>query len=108
MYADKITHSMKIAIDETTRRRNIQEKYNVENGITPMTIKKQVRDVAHATLPVEDEEVKKVVKNNKKLSKEEKETLIKKLEKEMKEAAKALDFERAAELRDQIVELSGK
>src|SRR5699024_338993 len=104
MYADKMTDSMQKAIDETNRRRGIQKEYNTEHGIIPKTITKEVRDlisiskVAEVAADYED-------KGLEDLSKEEKETLLLKLEKEMKDAAKALDFEKAATLRDTILEL---
>ncbi|MFY3791529.1 excinuclease ABC subunit UvrB [Ureibacillus sp. MALMAid1270] len=106
LYADKITDSMKKAIDETKRRRAIQEEYNKQHGITPQTIQKKIPDLIRATQAAEEEEtyVTKVTKG-KKLTKAELEKLINSLETEMKEAAKALDFERAAELRDTIFEL---
>ncbi|BDH60855.1 UvrABC system protein B [Lysinibacillus sp. PLM2] len=106
MYADNMTDSMKKAIDETKRRRSIQEAYNKEHGITPKTIQKKIPDLIRATQAAEEEEtyVTKVTKG-KKLTKSEIKALIAKLELEMKEAAKALDFERAAELRDTIFEL---
>ncbi|MGE7664252.1 excinuclease ABC subunit UvrB [Ureibacillus composti] len=106
MYADNMTDSMKKAIDETKRRRTIQEAYNKEHGITPKTIQKKIPDLIRATQAAEEEEtyVTKVTKG-KKLTKSELEKLIASLEVEMKEAAKALDFERAAELRDTIFEL---
>ncbi len=106
LYADNMTDSMKKAIDETKRRRAIQEAYNKEHGITPKTIQKKIPDLIRATQAAEEEEtyVTKVTKG-KKLSKDEIEKLIASLENEMKEAAKALDFERAAELRDTIFEL---
>ncbi|TCS74183.1 excinuclease ABC subunit B [Effusibacillus lacus] len=106
MYADTITKSMKVAIDETNRRRSIQEAYNKEHGITPQTVRKAVRDVIEATKAAETKTEYNVKKNVDKMSKKEREQLIKTLEKEMKEAAKALQFERAAELRDIILELS--
>lgn len=106
MYADRMTDSMTKAIDETTRRRDIQIAYNEEHGITPTTINKEIRDVIRATQSA-DEAVSYIEKvtQGKKLTKDEKETLLLTLEKEMKDAAKALDFERAAELRDTILEL---
>ena len=108
MYADKITKSMDIAINETKRRRSIQEEYNEKHGITPMTIQKEIRDVIRATQVAEDEEQYKPSSKYKKLSKKEKEKVIKEMEKEMKEAAKALNFERAAELRDLVLELKAE
>ncbi|WP_432360606.1 excinuclease ABC subunit UvrB [Sporosarcina sp. UB5] len=109
MYADRYTDSMKKAIDETSRRREIQMAYNEKHGITPTTIKKEVRDVIRATQVVEEDlsALEKVTKG-KALSKEDKVKLLATLEKEMKEAAKALDFERAAELRDTILELKAE
>lgn len=100
LYADKVTGSMQRAIDETARRREIQEKYNEEHDIIPMTIRKDVRDVIRATEVVEKEAM-----YDKKMSRKDKEKLMQKLEKEMKEAAKALDFETAATLRDAMLEL---
>ncbi|KXH79287.1 excinuclease ABC subunit UvrB [Sporosarcina sp. HYO08] len=109
MYADRMTDSMKIALEETKRRRAIQIAYNEKHGIIPKTITKKVRDVIRATHAT-DETVSYVdqVTQGKKLSKEEKATLLVSLEKEMKDAAKALDFERAAELRDTILELKAE
>lgn len=109
MYADRYTDSMKKAIDETTRRREIQQAYNEKHGITPTTIKKEIRDVIRATQVAEEDisALEKVTKG-KKLSKDDKVKLLATLEKEMKEAAKALDFERAAELRDTILELKAE
>ena len=98
MYADKITDSMKEAIEETSRRRSIQEKYNKEHGIIPQTINKQIRDVVSNV----DTESK---KSNKKLSKKELEKNMELIEQEMREAAKNLDFERAMELRDILFEM---
>ncbi len=109
MYADRYTDSMKKAIDETARRREIQIAYNEKHGITPTTIKKEVRDVIRATQVAEDEiSVLEKVTKGKKLSKDDRVKLLATLEKEMKEAAKALDFERAAELRDTILELKAE
>lgn len=106
MYADHVTDSMKKAIDETKRRRALQMAYNEEHGIKPQTIIKKIPDVIRATQVAEEEEsyVTKATKG-KKLTKAEREQLVASLEVEMKEAAKALDFERAAELRDTIFEL---
>ena len=106
MYADNMTDSMKKALDETKRRRTIQEAYNKERGITPQTIQKKIPELIRATQAAEEEEtyVTKVMKG-KKMTKSEIEKLVASLELEMKEAAKALDFERAAELRDTIFEL---
>lgn len=109
MYADKITDSMQKAIEETKRRRSIQEAYNEKHGIVPQTIVKKIPEVIRATQAAEEEEsnVAKLLKG-KKLSKVDKEQLIKNLEVEMREAAKALDFERAADLRDTIFELKAE
>ncbi|RDW15684.1 excinuclease ABC subunit UvrB [Oceanobacillus chungangensis] len=106
MYADKITNSMQLAMDETNRRREIQMAYNEKHHITPKTIKKEIRDVIQATIAAEEQtEYESSTKKLTNLSKKEKEKLIKQMEKEMKEAAKSLDFEKAAELRDIIFEL---
>jgi excinuclease ABC subunit B len=108
MYADTITKSMEIAINETKRRRAIQEAYNKEHGIVPQTVKKEIRDVIRATYAAEEQETYETKKDYSKLTKKEREKLIADLEQEMKEAAKALDFERAAELRDLILELKAE
>ncbi|MGE7979694.1 excinuclease ABC subunit UvrB [Psychrobacillus sp. NPDC093200] len=106
MYADKMTDSMKKAIDETKRRRTIQMEYNEKHGITPKTIVKKIREVIRASQVAEEEEsYAQQLTSGKVLTKEEKGKLLEKLEKEMKDAAKALNFERAAELRDAILEL---
>ncbi|AXI09998.1 excinuclease ABC subunit B [Oceanobacillus zhaokaii] len=106
MYADKITNSMQLAIDETNRRREIQMAYNEKHHITPKTIKKEIRDVIQATIAAEEQtEYESPTKKLTNLSKKEKEKVINQMEKEMKEAAKSLDFEKAAELRDIIFEL---
>lgn len=102
MYADNITRSMDRAIKETNRRREIQEQYNEEHGITPKTILKEVRDVIEATKVAEETVEYKV---EEKMSKKEKEKLIKKYTEEMMDAAKNLQFERAAQLRDMIEKL---
>ncbi|MDZ5608335.1 excinuclease ABC subunit B [Bacillus pseudomycoides] len=107
MYADRITRSMGIAIEETKRRRQKQEAYNEEHGITPKTIQKEVRDVIRATTAAEETEVYETTPT-KKMTKKEREKTIAKMEAEMKEAAKALDFERAAELRDLLLELKAE
>ena len=98
MYADKISDAMDKAIKETKRRREIQEKYNLDNNIVPTTIKKEIRDLISNNKQVED-------KSSTQLTKKEREELIIKVESEMKEAAKSLDFERATELRDILFEL---
>ncbi|MEH7342667.1 excinuclease ABC subunit UvrB [Bacillus sp. JJ1532] len=108
MYADKMTNSMELAISETKRRRSIQEEYNQKHGITPQTIQKEIRDVIRATIAAEDQEEYKVSAKIGKLNKKEREKLIQVMEKEMKEEAKALNFERAAELRDLILELKAE
>ncbi|WP_017153397.1 excinuclease ABC subunit B [Bacillus bingmayongensis] len=107
MYADRITRSMGIAIEETKRRRQKQEAYNEEHGITPKTIQKEVRDVIRATTAAEETEVYETTPT-KKMTKKEREKTIAKMEAQMKEAAKALDFERAAELRDLLLELKAE
>ena len=104
MYADKITQSMKIAIDETNRRREIQKAYNEEHGITPTTIRKAVRDRISITKEA-IETVDKLEKDPESMSVKEIEKLIAKLTKEMQKAAAELNFEAAAELRDQMMVL---
>ncbi|OZU88776.1 excinuclease ABC subunit B [Virgibacillus indicus] len=109
MYADRVTDSMQKAIDETTRRREIQTEYNKKHNITPVTIKKEVRDVIRATVAAEEqEEYESKSTKITKLKGKEKEKVIEQMEKEMKDAAKALDFEKAAELRDIIHELKAE
>lgn len=108
MYADKITDSMEKAINETKRRRQLQEKYNEEHGIIPQTIKKEIRDDIAITKPVDEKEETEEVIDYSKLSTDEKQKLIEKFEVEMNEAAKALDFERAATLRDLVIDLKGE
>lgn len=106
MYADKMTDSMSKAINETNRRRSIQIQYNIDHGIVPKTIIKPVHEVMHSK---ETQEMATAyMKKKNKLGKKDKVKLLESLEKEMKEAAKALDFERAAELRDMIIELRGE
>ncbi len=102
MYADTVTGSMSRAIKETERRRKIQMAYNEANGIVPTTIKKDVRDIINIT---SKNDAEKAAKNKKKLTKDEKKAMIEKLTAEMKAAAKELDFERAAFLRDTIAKL---
>lgn len=104
MYADTITKSMQKAIDETDRRRKIQEDYNRENGITPQTVKKNIREKIEATHAAEEVDVF-YSGSAAELTVGERKELIAKLEKEMKDCAKNLQFERAAELRDRILEL---
>ncbi|MDD5793699.1 MAG: excinuclease ABC subunit UvrB [Clostridiales bacterium] len=105
MYADTITGSMDRAIKETKRRRKIQDEYNKAHNITPKTIFKEVRDVIEATKEIKDKDVIDEELPNEELTLQEREKLIKKYTKEMKEAAKNLQFERAAELRDLIEEM---
>ena len=102
MYADKITDSMKIAIDETNRRRSIQEKYNKDNNITPRSIVKQISEVISSK---ETKEMAKKYSKKHKHSKAEREKMMASIEKEMRQAAKELNFERAAQLRDILYEL---
>ena len=102
MYADKITESMQIAIDETNRRRYIQEKYNEENNVTPKSIVKELNEVIHSK---ETLEMSKKYRQKNKHTKAEKEKMMASIEAEMKQAAKQLNFERAAELRDILYEL---
>ena len=104
MYADRVTNSMQRAIGETDRRRAVQEAYNVEHGITPTSIQKKVRELIQTT-KVAESPVPYEAKQLKKLSKKETLALVAKLEKDMRTAAKNLEFERAAELRDMIFEL---
>ncbi|BAU26601.1 excinuclease ABC subunit B [Aneurinibacillus soli] len=108
MYADKITQSIEKALDETSRRRKRQIAYNEEHGITPQTIQKAVRDVIEATKVAEQEEEYLPQKMYSKLSKKERKEVVARMEDEMKEAARALNFERAAELRDLILELKAE
>ncbi len=103
MYADTVTDSMRKAIDETNRRRSIQKAFNEEHHIVPQTILKPVHEVMHSK---ETQEMSaSYLKKKNKMGKKEKEKLLSNLEKEMKQAAKDLDFERAAELRDMLFEL---
>ena len=104
MYADVMTDSMRIAIEETQRRREIQEEYNKEHGITPQTIKKAVRDLISISKEIAKEE-KKLEKDPESMGREELEKLIGEVQKQMKKAAADLNFEAAAELRDRMVEL---
>ncbi len=104
MYASKITRSMKEAIDETSRRRSIQEAYNKEHNIIPRTIIKEIR----LPLKVIDDSLQIKAKNTKKLTRSEKDKMIKDVEKEMRQAAKNYDFEKAATLRDILFELKNE
>ncbi len=105
MYADRMTGSMERAISETYRRRKIQEEYNRVHGITPTTIKKDIQEAVHGKET--QEMTARYIQKKSKINKKEKQELIANLEKEMKDAAKVLDFERAAELRDILIELKG-
>jgi excinuclease ABC subunit B len=105
MYGDKMTDSMHKAITETERRRKIQIAFNEEHGITPQTIRKKVRDVIEATKTAESKEGYDISKSVEKMSKKDRHSVIQRLEAEMKDAAKNLQFERAAELRDALLEL---
>ncbi len=104
MYADHITASMQVAIDETKRRREIQDAYNKANGIVPKTIIKSVRDLIEISSPTAERKGRTGVK----MTKAEKEKEIARLEKQMKEAARMMEYEYAALLRDQIIELRGE
>lgn len=106
MYADTITKSMRKALDETSRRREIQEQYNLEHGIVPKTIVKPIHEVVRSKET--QEMTTRYMDKKHKVSKEDKAKMIENLEKEMKEAAKVLDFERAATLRDMILEMKGE
>ena len=105
MYADTVTRSMQAAISETARRRQIQEAYNEAHGIVPQTIKKKVRDLIVATKGVQEEKGLFAEKDPESMSREELEKLMKKVEKDMKKAATELNFEKAAQLRDHLIEL---
>ena len=104
MYADTITDSMRAALDETQRRREVQMAYNEEHGITPKTIQKAVRDLISVSRKVAASELQ-MEKDPESMSEKELEKLIKELEKQMKKAAADLNFEEAAELRDKLIEL---
>ncbi|MBE5396846.1 excinuclease ABC subunit UvrB [Brevibacillus borstelensis] len=108
MYADRITDSMKAAISETERRRKIQTEYNEKNGITPQTVKKAVREVIEATKVAEEKADYLPHADFKKMPKKDRIQVIERMEEEMKEAARNLMFERAAELRDLILELKSE
>ena len=103
MYADTVTPSMRVAMDETARRREIQDKFNKDHGIVPKTVIKSVRDLIEISSPTAERKGR----NGVKMTKAEKEKEIARLEKQMKEAAKMMEYEYAAVLRDQIVELRG-
>ena len=102
MYADIVTKSMREAIEETYRRRKVQEKYNIEHGITPQGIKKAIKDITERVRAVAET---KTVYTPTPISKEEVSRLIRDLEHQMKKSAKNLEFEKAALLRDRIIEL---
>ena len=104
MYADTITDSMRAALDETQRRREVQMAYNEEHGITPKTIQKAVRDLISVSRKVAASELQ-MEKDPESMWEKELEKLIKELEKQMKKAAADLNFEAAAELRDKLIEL---
>ena len=104
MYADTMTESMQLAIDETQRRREIQMQYNKEHGITPKTIQKSVRDLISISKKVAAQELK-MEKDPESMSRKELEKLVRDLEKQMKKAAAELNFEAAAELRDKLIDL---
>ena len=106
MYADEITPSMRAAIDETERRRSIQDTYNQEHGIVPKTIIKGVREILEISKTAEEDTLR--AHKKRKLTEQERAAEIAKLEKEMREASKMLDFEYAAVLRDRIIELRGE
>lgn len=108
MYADSITDSMQRAIDETNRRRHIQEAYNQKHGIVPKTIKKDIRDLISMTQIVDDPKEDAPVKMYKDMTKAERQASLANLEKEMKQAAKELNFEKAATLRDILLELQAE
>ncbi|MDF2925457.1 MAG: subunit of excinuclease [Paenibacillaceae bacterium] len=108
MYADKMTDSMGKAIHETERRRRIQEEHNKKNGITPQTIQKRVRDVIEATKAAESKAEYLTDVKGSKMTKKDRMNLIERLEKEMKEAARSLQFEKAAQLRDAVLELKAQ
>ncbi len=103
MYADSVTPSMERALTETQRRRTIQMKYNEEHGITPKTIRKDVREIIEISKKDEETDVRKL---KKRMNDREKQAMIKRLNAEMKEAAKLLEFEYAAQIRDKIKELT--
>lgn len=107
MYADTITDSMRVALDETNRRREIQMKYNEEHGITPQTIKKAVRDLISISKVVAKEELR-FEKDPESMNRKELEKVITDVQKKMQKAAADLNFEAAAELRDKMIELKQK
>ena len=104
MYADNMTDSMRHAIDETARRRKLQQSYNEEHGITPKTIQKSVRDLISISKKVAAQE-QKFEKDPESMNRKELEKLIQEVKRKMEKAAAELNFEAAAQLRDQMVEL---
>lgn len=108
MYGDKITDSMRYALDETERRRSIQQAYNEKHNITPTTINKKIHDVISATVETDETNEAQRTEVPKKMTKKEREKTISNIEKEMKQAAKDLDFEKATELRDMLFELKAE
>ncbi len=108
MYGDKITDSMRYALDETERRRSIQQAYNEKYNITPTTINKKIHDVISATVETDETNEAQRMEVPKKMTKKEREKTISNIEKEMKQAAKDLDFEKATELRDMLFELKAE
>ena len=108
MYADAVTDSMQRAIDETLRRRTVQETYNKKHHVTPKTIVKPVKELIETTLVAEEQAEYGAKKKKHRMTKKEKDALIRTLTKEMQDASRALEFERAAELRDMIFEMEGK
>jgi len=104
MYADSVTKAMQVAIDETKRRRQLQMEYNEANGIVPQTVRKSVRDLIEISSPTAERKSR----NGLKMTKAEREKEIARLEKQMKEAARMMEYEYAAILRDQIIELRGQ
>ena len=107
MYADVVTDSMRVALDETNRRREIQMKYNEAHGITPQTIKKAVRELISISKVIAKEEMQ-FEKDPESMNRKELEKLIGEVQKKMQKAAADLNFEAAAELRDKMVELKQK
>ena len=105
LYADSVTPSMERAITETNRRRSIQEQYNEEHGIVPKTIHKDVHEIIEISRKEAEKDVRKI---KQRMDAREKEELVKKLTAEMKNAAKLLEFEYAAQIRDRIAELTGQ
>jgi excinuclease ABC subunit B len=110
MYADEVTDSMQAAIDETAKRRAIQIKYNQEHGITPKTIKKPIRNLISVTKDSDDTGEKDdfVESDFEQMAKKDQKNMLARLTEEMRDAAKKLDFEQAATLRDTIIELKGE